>query len=161
MTALSIMRNLFSPETNAVLGTWWVVVGVSATAYSFFWDVVMDWGLGDWRSNHFLLRDELHFHPYVYYSSIVADLLMRLGWAFVISPDQPYLQQNYLFLLAVVELNRRFMWTIFRVEWEYIRNSRSRDHAKYEKANERSLLVDQRDSNFQVEITAVEPVLDF
>ena len=48
---------------------------------------------------------------------------MRLGWALVISPEQPYLQQHFVLMLGVIELVRRCMWAVFRVEWESIRNN--------------------------------------
>jgi hypothetical protein len=46
---------------------------------------------------------------------------MRLGWAILISPAQSYVQQHIILLLGCVELLRRSMWAIFRVEWEWIK----------------------------------------
>jgi hypothetical protein len=77
-------------------------------------------GLGDLNSSYIFLRQELFFSPARYYGAIALDFLMRLGWAFVISPDQPYIQQSFMLLLGAVELLRRSMWSIFRVEWEHI-----------------------------------------
>ena len=102
------------------LGTAWICVGVAATLYSFYWDVVMDWGLGHTDAIHWGLRDELSFQPSKYYTAIALDFVLRLGWAFVISPDQQYVAENYMLLLGAVELTRRAMWTIFRVEWEWV-----------------------------------------
>lgn len=82
-------------------------------------------GLGSFRSRIFLLRDELHFRPSVYYAAVFIDFLARLGWALVISPQQPYLQQHFILLLAALEISRRCMWAVFRVEWEYVKNMRS------------------------------------
>ena len=79
-------------------------------------------GLGSLRSRYFLLRDELHFRPSVYYTAVLIDFIARLGWALVISPQQPYLQQHFILLLAAVEISRRCMWAVFRVEWEFVKN---------------------------------------
>lgn len=84
-------------------------------------------GLGSLRSQNLLLRDSLHFAPSTYYVAIALNFVMRLGWALIISPDQPYLQQHYILVLGAVELLRRFQWAIFRVEWEHTQH--------WEKAN--------------------------
>jgi hypothetical protein len=49
---------------------------------------------------------------------------MRLGWAIYISPAQAYVQQHIILLLGCVELLRRAMWAILRVEWEWIKIQR-------------------------------------
>ena len=64
-------------------------------------DITMDWGLGTWHSHHFLLRDQLYFLPTTYYAAIVINFIMRLGWAFVISYQQPYIQQHFILLLGM------------------------------------------------------------
>ena len=46
---------------------------------------------------------------------------MRLGWAILISPEQTYVQQHIILLLGCIEIMRRSMWAIFRVEWEWIK----------------------------------------
>jgi hypothetical protein len=79
-------------------------------------------GLGDRKSTHFLLRDTLHFLPSTYYAAIVANFFMRLGWALVVSPEQPFMRQHYLLLLGAVEITRRSLWGVLRVEWECIKN---------------------------------------
>jgi hypothetical protein len=63
----------------------------------------------------------------------VLDLVMRLGWAILISPTQTYLQQHLVLLLGCVELVRRSMWAVFRVEWEWIKIQRK--HAAEEEGD--------------------------
>lgn len=46
---------------------------------------------------------------------------MRLGWAILISPEQTYVQQHIILLLGCIEILRRSMWAVFRVEWEWIK----------------------------------------
>ena len=50
---------------------------------------------------------------------------MRLGWAVYISPNQTLLADDIILLLAAVELLRRFQWSIFRIEWEYVKRGSS------------------------------------
>lgn len=82
----------------------------------------MDWGLGNFKCEFPLLRksDTLTFPPYVYYSAILINGIFRLGWAIYISPGNMVLQQHFILLLGCVELLRRFIWSIFRVEWESV-----------------------------------------
>jgi hypothetical protein len=121
VSALATVRTSFSESTNFALAYCWIILGVLTTAYSFYWDVVFDWGLGNWNTKYLLLRDQMYFAPGMYYTAIVCDLFMRLGWAFVISPGQPYLEQHYILLLGAIELFRRFLWSIIRIEWDQIK----------------------------------------
>jgi hypothetical protein len=109
------------PEADYLLKAWFCV-SIVTTIYAFYWDVVMDWGLGDLRAKHVFLRssNSLAFPPYIYYCAIVIDLIFRLGWAIYISPGNMVLQQHFILLLGCVELLRRFVWAIFRVEWEHL-----------------------------------------
>ena len=76
----------------------------------------MDWGLGTWHSHHFLLRDQLYFLPTTYYAAIVINFVMRLGWAFVISDQQPYIQQHFILLLGMyMHVYILYIWDISMV----------------------------------------------
>lgn len=119
VTGLALAHKKF--PSNMYLEPTWFRISTITTLYCFYWDVYMDWGLGCLDSRHTFLRDELYFSPSTYYTAIVLDLLMRLGWAILISPGQSYVEQHTILLLGCVELFRRFMWSIFRVEWEYIK----------------------------------------
>jgi hypothetical protein len=115
----------------------WAIVSVATTLYAFFWDTVMDWGLcqflwcggsgsGDRSSPYpMLLRDTLYFSPSTYYTAMAGNFVMRLGWAFLISPEQAYVRQNYILMLGSIELVRRFVWAIFRIEWEDIEKQKA------------------------------------
>ena len=120
LTIVSKARNWYDPYTNDILGQIWVGVGITATIYSLYWDIFMDWGLGERDSPHFLLRKDITFEPRTYYTAIILNGFMRLGWALVISPYQPYVQQHFILLLGAVEITRRFLWSIIRIEKEHI-----------------------------------------
>lgn len=119
VTGLATVRSL-SGSSGGDIDKAWLMCSVLTTLYSWYWDVVMDWGLGNTRCAHFLLRDCLLYAPHCYYWAICLDGIMRLGWAVYISPGQVYVRQHVILLLGCVELVRRFMWAIFRVEWEHI-----------------------------------------
>lgn len=95
----------------------WATVAACTTAYSYWWDVKVGWGLLNTDSEHFLLRDKLTYPKSWYYTAMLANFAMRLVWAFNISPGQPYVAQNVILLFGCLELVRRFVWLTFRVEW--------------------------------------------
>lgn len=117
--ALATAKQKF-PDTHYIIYVWFYV-SVITTLYSLYWDVFMDWGLGDLKAEHFFLRrsENLAYPPAAYYCAIVIDSVFRLGWAIYISPGNIVLQNHFILLLGCVELLRRFVWSIFRVEWEH------------------------------------------
>lgn len=95
-------------------------------------------GLGNWDAPHMLLRERLTFTPRSYYLAMIANCIMRFGWALLISPSQNYVQQHVILILGCVELVRRFIWTIFRIEWEHIKKELNEDRRRSRK-NEESI----------------------
>lgn len=75
-----------------------------SSAYSFFWDIKMDWSLFDINSVNYLLRDEL-FYKYnsLYYFAILTDLFLRFDWILALMADRYY--KNYFeinFLVFII-----------------------------------------------------------
>jgi hypothetical protein len=66
----------------------------------YVWMFVLVFQQGSQTSQHFLLRDELYFDPSTYYVAIVLDIVMRLGWAILISPGQSYVEQHVILMLG-------------------------------------------------------------
>ena len=58
-----------------------------------------------------------HLHPLPHICSVslpaavVLDFFMRLGWAFVISPDQRYVAENYMLLLGNTRIDTTYNTT--------------------------------------------------
>lgn len=112
-------------------GTWtpmryvWLSAFVFATCYNYLWDIFMDWGLGK-RSYHLLRRQLLYRpHTWVYYYLMFSNLIFRFGWTAYITPAQIQIgiePEFFSTILAVVEIFRRFTWSIFRVEYEQVNN---------------------------------------
>ena len=67
----------------------WFVVAAITTLFSYYWDVVVGWGLMDLGSKNFLLRDDLTYPKSWYYMAIVGNFFMRLAWVFNISLASP------------------------------------------------------------------------
>jgi hypothetical protein len=103
----------------------WILCMVLSTLYTYWWDVVMDWGLGSWK--HGLLREErLYPSRLVYYGAMIIDLFMRFAWTVTLVPtgaDSPLPEDFMVYMapmLASGEILRRTMWGFFRLEWEHI-----------------------------------------
>lgn len=88
------------------------------TVYSLVWDLVMDFGFW-WAPGqpNPLLRDRLLFSSkWPYYIVILADCAGRCTWARAIGPQSQSYDWDLLY--SLVELFRRGLWLVFRVEYE-------------------------------------------
>ena len=122
MSAASVIYN--SPQIRTVwIGDplnqlhsliYFVVFAVISATYSNYWDIFFDWGL---CSNGNLLRDKLIYPPIFYYVSITTNICLRFSWTLLISPNQwGSAAPSVIFSLAVLEVLRRFVWNLFRME---------------------------------------------
>lgn len=99
------------------------------TIYSYWWDISRDWDLkllvtGGSKDHAFGLRkDLLLFGPLGYYLAIFMDLVLRSLWLLKISPDIDRIldKSSWVFILTFLELVRRAIWALFRMEAEWIR----------------------------------------
>jgi hypothetical protein len=101
-----------------------------------YWDIYKDWSLGQFSpgknyqaigprkaSHPPFLRPVLIFKPkMVYYVGICIDCLLRFSWALQLSS---HVQIDFkspftFFVLEWLEVFRRWMWTFFRAEKEWI-----------------------------------------
>jgi len=102
----------------------WVLAASVATIYAFIWDLVKDWSLTD--PNHkFLRKTLLYKRPGYYYAAMIGNLFMRCGWSLTISASvQEHTMNPLAFqsVLAAVEICRRSMWNLFRLENEQVSN---------------------------------------
>ena len=68
-----IMFGVFKPHLKAptdhvtVYQRIWIMTFMCSTLYSFWWDVVMDWGLG-WRAHGFLRETLMFSRKWVYWA---------------------------------------------------------------------------------------------
>ncbi|OQS07139.1 hypothetical protein THRCLA_00851 [Thraustotheca clavata] len=102
----------------------YMIAWVGTTLYQFFWDVYMDWGLGDLKQG--FLRSSLYYPKWCYYLAIMLDFFLRFFWTLTLVPSSGYGPipghiQLYLDpVLASAEVFRRSMWGLLRVEYEHI-----------------------------------------
>ncbi|KYQ94442.1 hypothetical protein DLAC_04739 [Tieghemostelium lacteum] len=107
----------------------WIPLATISTLYSFYWDIVKDWGLGNPKSINPFLRDTLIFHDKnFYYFSIVSNLIMRFGWTVPILLQKSGNEFNhdilYIYLL-IMEVFRRNQWNFIRLEYEVITRNKT------------------------------------
>jgi hypothetical protein len=107
-----------------------VALFVTATMYSFVWDVAVDWGLG--RRTHGFLRKRLMYRVrWPYFAAIAVDLALRFVWTLTLVPinaqdgSQANLAQLPWLKNAVgpIEIVRRSMWLMLRLECEHLHNT--------------------------------------
>ena len=57
---------------------------IVSAIYTLYWDLVNDWGLLNWNSKNFLLRNELIYghgtKNWIYYLAIIEDIILRFAW---------------------------------------------------------------------------------
>lgn len=80
-----------------------------ASSFCLFWDFVFDWSL---------YRKRKVFPTYYYWLAVIYNTCARYIWII----KYRYTLNNYVFL--IIEILRRFIWTLFRVENEHINNCR-------------------------------------
>ncbi|XP_076854615.1 xenotropic and polytropic retrovirus receptor 1 homolog [Brachyhypopomus gauderio] len=108
-------------EVSVYLYFWAMATCVSVLV-TVVWDLRMDWGL--LRGNG-LLKDQLVYTREVYYyAAMLADVLLRISWAINILLPQmkDSSAAGVSALLAPMEVLRRSIWNLFRLENEHMQN---------------------------------------
>lgn len=117
---------------------------VITTIYKWWWDVAMDWGLFDvlptspwdlisikaFTEKHLFLRKSLMYpSPLFYYLCIWLDLALRFMWVLSLLPPSmfgSFVGYQLKLFIASMELLRRCMWGILRVEYEHLKMLRNK-----------------------------------
>ncbi|AMD22503.1 HHL267Wp [Eremothecium sinecaudum] len=106
---------------------WFMLIN---SCYSFWWDVTVDWKLGlmDFNPRSLeaddILRSKKLFHNRTYYAAIIIDFFIRFTWLWTLMLNTPVFKGEYRQLsIYVAELLRRWIWTFFKIEAEYISGS--------------------------------------
>lgn len=92
--------------------------------YTSVWDLIMDWSLGNPYAKNPLLREVIAFRRvWVYYAAMVMDVVIRFNWIFYAIWSHDIQHSAVLsFVVALSEVCRRGVWSIFRVENEHCTN---------------------------------------
>lgn len=113
-------------KINSALLPGWIVVSAISTLYSYYWDLKKDWALLEPNCRNFLLRKYITFEPKRnYYIVFALNFLMRLSWTITLSPAITSLfgDPNLVtFATGSIEIVRRGIWNLLRVEREHINN---------------------------------------
>ena len=117
-------------ETASPSYWWYFLAQVFQMTFSLYWDFRWDWGMfiGTKPGRKFL-RNEIKFSPRFYYCAMIENTVFRLWWligAFTITYSDSAEWVEYLgvlsFISGLVELIRRTVWGILRVENEFYNN---------------------------------------
>jgi EXS family len=120
----------YSDSTRDQYSAWYIAfltVQSCSTVYSYVWDIYMDWGLVRCKEKgKYALRPTINYAPWFYYYCMVSDLLLRCTWtitAFIDLNGYPWLTGiGYGTLIGVLELFRRWQWSLVRIENEQVNN---------------------------------------
>lgn len=101
-----------------------------ATIFVTIWDFYMDWGLfRSTKQNTRFLRNQITFEPEFYYKCMFINLIFRHFWIIplLLPPNHTDVSQMSFFqpivlLSMVIEMLRRSIWAVIRVENESINN---------------------------------------
>ncbi|CBK24141.2 uncharacterized protein [Blastocystis hominis] len=95
------------------------------TIYALCWDLHEDWGLLRIRQDKTLLRAKcLIPYPVAYYLAIVNNTILRFAWIlklFIVIMNSEN-QNKMLLVFGCIEVIRRNIWNVFRMENEQVNN---------------------------------------
>ena len=100
----------------------WLGIFIFSSTYSWVWDIYMDWGLGrrgyNWLGPRLMFPSVFH-----YYGVMAADLVLRFMWMQSLIPPSSgahfELPAYLTFMNMALELVRRTLWSLFRLENEH------------------------------------------
>ena len=99
-----------------------IFIGAISTCYNLFWDIYLDWGCGRKNDKHFLLREKLTYPQVLYYISIIYDIIVRTTWTWNFIHIKNSLSEWKNILTCTLEIIRRAIWVLIRVENENLSN---------------------------------------
>eukprot|EP00916_Digyalum_oweni_P012658 GHVL01020884.1.p1 GENE.GHVL01020884.1~~GHVL01020884.1.p1 ORF type:complete len:751 (-),score=101.40 GHVL01020884.1:28-2280(-) len=107
-----------------------MIIGlISATVYSFTWDVLNDWGFPCKRKNRkgFILRERRLLPDHYYYIFCAINLIGRCSWTVTLLPielinDKDLNEDIILTIISALELYRRAQWVTIRLDYEHLEN---------------------------------------
>jgi len=91
LSTCTLMIILYFKNSLQVSETFYYLFYFYSTTYSLLWDNFVDWGL--WRSfqpKSFLLRERMKYPKYVYYLSMILNLLLRYIWIIILILEKVY-----------------------------------------------------------------------
>ena len=99
-----------------------VFVGAFSSTYNILWDIYIDWGCFRKNNKNFLLREKITFPRFVYYFAICYDIIIRSAWTWYFIPIRSSLTEWKGLFKDTLEISRRGLWALLRVENENLSN---------------------------------------
>ena len=121
----SSMMKHYAVDAPSV-GFWiqiWFLASVVNTAFSFYWDIELDWDMLWFRKDRSgtagwwprLQPDPLYSPPALYYCAILTNFAIRIAWIYKLSVHLHYSLTGHL-VVALLEVLRRCQWIFIRIE---------------------------------------------
>lgn len=134
---VALKSSKFVPGTTSITNWYltFVVVTFISSFYSHLWDIYMDWGLLRCTEvDKYALRPVINYSAIFYYYAMVMNFLIRFVWlvpAFVDTRNYPYMTSlSYITAIALLELYRRWFWSLLRIENEQVNNLEKYRHVQ-------------------------------
>ena len=99
-----------------------IFVGAFSSTYNILWDIYIDWGCFRKNNKNFLLREKITFPRVVYYFAICYDIIIRGAWTWYFIPLRSSLLEWKGLFKDTLEISRRGLWALLRVENENLSN---------------------------------------
>jgi hypothetical protein len=122
-------------------------MSVINSVYSYLWDIMMDWGLIQFsmKKNAVCVclrpRSLFFFPSMAYVFAITANLVLRFSWmANQLELFRGLHATQLVLLVELLEVIRRSIWNVFRVEWEII--NKTMKERSMSKGDDEGLLLD-------------------
>lgn len=110
-------------KVRADKSNFFLLCAVFNSMYSFLWDVIMDWGLGqpNLPKRVMFLRHQLLYKPQrLYYLVIAVDFALRIAWV-TKWWDWEHYGVDFKMVSQLAEVVRRCIWNNVRVEWQCLK----------------------------------------
>jgi len=118
----TLMGYFYTKKKNDLRLYFRIFIGAISTCYNLFWDIYLDWGCGRQNNLHFFLREKLTYPQVSYYLAIVYDIIVRTSWTWNFIHIKSSLSEWKNLLTCTLEVIRRAVWALIRVENEYLSN---------------------------------------
>ena len=120
--ANTLMSFFYTKKNNILRLFFRIFIGAASTIYNLFWDIYLDWGCGRRNDKHLFLREALTYPQIVYYLAIIYDIIVRTTWTWNFIHIRNSLSEWKNILTCTLEVIRRAVWVLIRVENENLSN---------------------------------------
>lgn len=105
--------------TTVIIFPLWIYFASVSAVYSTCWDIFIDWGLTFNRG--FVPQGRTFSKPF-YITASCIDAVLRFAWFSLLNTSFLLQSRMWAFVLAVLEVGRRCLWMLLRIESEHANN---------------------------------------